>query len=45
MANKIIKQIQLPNGEIYDIEVEAITNSEIDEICGATIYAAEEVEL
>jgi hypothetical protein len=37
MANeKIVSQIELPNGDIYDIAPPAITDDEIDAICGNT---------
>lgn len=46
MANeKIVSQIELPNGDIYDIAPPAITDDEIDAICGQVIYMIEEVEL
>lgn len=46
MANeKIVSQIKLPNGDIYDIAPPAITNDDIDAICGAAIYYENEVSV
>lgn len=45
MDENVIKQIQLPNGELYNLSVTAITIDEIDAICNASLFGASEVEV